>query len=98
MNFPIFEAIMMICFGMAWPAAILTSIRSKTSKGKSLPFMIIVVIGYAAGLIHKLWWQSTVDAVVWLYIINEVMVLIDVGLYFRNLGYDRRAERHPTSN
>jgi len=90
MKFPIFEAIMLVCFGMAWPISILKSWRSRTNKGKSLFFLIIIEIGYACGLIHKIWWQSAVDGVVWLYVLNAVMVTIDVGLYARNYRLEKR--------
>jgi hypothetical protein len=91
MNFPIFEAVMMVCFGMAWPVSILKSWRSRTNKGKSLFFLIIIVIGYTCGLIHKLYWQAQVDAVVWLYVLNAVMVTIDGCLYGRNYLIEKRA-------
>lgn len=84
MSFPVFEAIMLVCFGMAWPVSILKSWRSRTNKGKSLFFMLIVLTGYVSGLIHKCWWQEKVDGVVWLYLLNAVMVLADVSLYARN--------------
>jgi len=84
MSFPVFEAIMLVCFGMAWPVSILKSWRSRTNKGKSLFFMLIVLAGYVSGLIHKCWWQEKVDGVVWLYLLNAVMVLADVSLYARN--------------
>jgi lipopolysaccharide export LptBFGC system permease protein LptF len=89
MNFPIFEAIMLLCFGLAWPVSIFTSWTSRTNKGKSILFILIVLVGYISGLIHKLWWQDTIDAVVWLYVLNTVMVLIDIILYIRNLRLDK---------
>lgn len=91
MSFPIFEAIMMLCFGLAWPASIAKSWKSKTNKGKSLLFLVIITIGYLCGLIHKLWWQDKVDGVVWLYIFNGLMVSTDMILYFRNMFLDRMA-------
>lgn len=90
MNFPIFEALMLFCFGMAWPMSILESWRSRTNKGKSLFFMLIVFTGYVSGLVHKVYWQSKVDGAVWLYLLNLVMVGIDLGLYYRNSLLDKR--------
>jgi len=94
MKFPIFEAIMMVCFGMAWPVSILKSWRSRTNKGKSGFFMFIVLMGYVSGLIHKVWWQDKIDGVVWLYLLNIVMVAIDGVLFYRNGWLDRQADKH----
>ena len=91
MTFPLFEAIMLGCFGMAWPVAILKSWRSRTNKGKSRFFLLIVFVGYLSGLIHKLWWQDKVDGVVWLYALNTVMVAVDGALAFRNTWFDRHS-------
>jgi len=94
MKFPIFEAVMLVCFGMAWPVSILKSWRSRTNKGKSRFFMLIVFVGYLSGLAHKLWWQEKVDGVVWLYLLNAVMVAIDGVLSYRNSRLDKKALKH----
>src|SRR5450756_2332444 len=44
----VFEAGMLICFGAAWPTNIAKSLKSRTAKGKSLPFLIIVMVGYVS--------------------------------------------------
>jgi hypothetical protein len=77
-----FEAIMLICFGAAWPASIYRSYVSKSIKGKSLLFLLIIEIGYIAGIIHKILYSP--DLVIYLYFLNLFMVAIDIGLYFRN--------------
>jgi lipopolysaccharide export LptBFGC system permease protein LptF len=84
----IFEIGMLVGFGSAWPVSIYKSLRAGTSKGKSLPFLIIVFLGYISGIIHKAIYS--LDAVIGFYILNAVMVLIDIGLYFRNAGLDRK--------
>ncbi len=94
MRFPVFEAIMLLCFGAAWPVSILKSWRSRTNKGKSLFFLFIVFFGYLSGLAHKLCWQEKVDRVVWLYLLNAVMVAIDGVLYYRNSRLDKKALKH----
>ena len=48
-----FEAIMLICFGISWPFNIAKSLKSRTAKGKSLPFEICVVVGYLFGIAGK---------------------------------------------
>lgn len=73
----IFEAIMLICFGASWPAAINKTIRSKNPAGKSLLFLWLIIIGYACGIVHKCL-QPETDWVVWLYAINLLMVATDL--------------------
>jgi hypothetical protein len=79
----VFEAVMMICFGAAWPVSIYKSWTSRTCAGKSIIFLYIVLVGYAAGLTHKLLYSR--DWVIILYILNGLMVIIDILLYYRNL-------------
>jgi hypothetical protein len=78
----IFEAFMMICFGVAWPFSIYKSYKSRTNKGKSLGFLIVVIIGYVCGITHKIFYNY--DNVIFLYLLNFAMVLTDSCLYFRN--------------
>jgi len=78
----IFEVIMLLCFGSAWPVSIYKSIKSKTTGGKSLFFLIIIAIGYVSGTIHKILFSK--DWVMFLYILNFCMVAFDILLYFRN--------------
>ena len=89
MDFSVFEIIMLVCFGLAWPFSIYRSYVSKSIKGKSLLFLIIVVCGYVAGILNKLFYSM--DIVLVLYVINALMVLIDIGLYFRNKSLMGRA-------
>ena len=44
------EITMLICFGAAWPISIYKSWTSHSSKGKSLLFLAVIVIGYASGI------------------------------------------------
>ncbi len=84
----LFEAFMIMCFGISWPLSILKSIKSKTAKGKSLMFMLFILAGYGFGIMSKLI-DGNITYVLPLYILNFVMVAVDVTLYFRNLSYDR---------
>jgi len=77
----IFEAIMMICFGISWPVSIAKSIRTKVVAGKSPLFMSIVFVGYVSGVIHKALYCR--DWIIVLYILNMMMVAIDLALYIR---------------
>lgn len=80
-----FEILMLVCFGAAWPFSIYKSYRSKEVAGKSLLFLLVIFVGYVAGTVHKIFYLF--DYVIILYILNGVMVLIDITLYFRNRLY-----------
>ncbi len=88
----IFEIIMLLCFGFAWPFSIYKSYKSKSVAGKSLLFLIVILIGYAAGIMNKLFYHF--DNVIYLYMLNMGMVTIDMILYLRNqkLSRDSKTE------
>jgi hypothetical protein len=77
----IFEAVMLICFGISWPISIAKTLRTRMVAGKSRLFMGIVILGYVSGIIHKCLYA--LDWVVWLYALNLVLVAVDLGLYYR---------------
>ncbi len=78
----ILEAGMLICFGFAWPVNIYKSIKSGTTKGKSVLFLFMIWAGYLLGIANKALFNY--DYVMWLYILNLLMVSVDIGLFFRN--------------
>jgi len=78
----IFEALMLLAFGFAWPTSIYKSLKSKSTKGKSLSFLFIIWLGYISGMLHKIFYSF--DFVIFLYLINLLMVSVDIFLYFRN--------------
>jgi len=82
-----FEALMLLCFGAAWPFSIYKSYRSRQNSGKSVFFLGIVLIGYISGIIHKIFYNF--DPVIYLYGLNGIMVSMDMILYFRNRRYER---------
>lgn len=86
-----FEAIMLLCFGAAWPMNIAKSLRMKSTKGKSLSFLMTIEIGYVAGIIHKILFSQ--DIVLVLYIVNFLMVGTDMTLYFIYRSRERKAAR-----
>jgi len=87
----VFEAIMLICFGAAWPFSVFKSYRSRQNAGKSLVFLVVVFIGYVAGVIHKV--RHSYDLTTPLYAANGLLVLTDLMLYFRNWRLARLAEK-----
>lgn len=84
----IYEIIMLICFGAAWPFSIYKSLKSKSTKGKSSLFMIVLIIGYIFGILNKL--LVKYDYVIYLYIINAVMVGIDLILFYKNRALEKK--------
>jgi len=42
----IFEMLMLLCFGAAWPFSIYKSYKSKSVDGKSPYFLVILILGY----------------------------------------------------
>jgi hypothetical protein len=77
------EALMVISFGISWPANIIKSFKSRTTKGKSLLFLVFILFGYLCGIISKIL-SRIINYVFIFYVINAVMVSFDIFLYFRN--------------
>lgn len=84
-----YEVLMLVCFGFAWPPSIYKSWKSRETGGKSLVFMLIVEVGYLAGMLNKVFYHY--DLVIWLYGLNFAMVLVDILLYLRNRSLERRS-------
>jgi hypothetical protein len=91
MQFSVFEALMLLCFGLSWPFAIVRSYRARSVKGKSLAFLVLLLLAYIAGILHKALFRF--DIVIALYIYNFVMVASDIVLYIRNLKLDKLASK-----
>ncbi len=92
----VFEGIMMFCFGFSWPFSILKTWKSKSSGSKSYLFMWLVIIGYAAGIVHK--YLYSWDWVVALYAVNAAMVFADCCLccYFDYRTLPTASAKHET--
>jgi len=86
----LFEFLMLCCFGFSWPFSIAKSIRSRSAKGKSLGFMLLIELGYVFGIIHKAFFNY--NWVIWAYVALFIVVMVDIVLYFRNAALDRKRE------
>ena len=73
------EMMMLLCFAVGWPLSIIKTLRSKTVKGKSPFFIMVVIAGYVFGITHKI--VAGFDWVTYLYIFNLTIVSIDLCLY-----------------
>ena len=81
----ILETIMLICFGAAWPFSIIKSWKARTAKGKSIGFLLVILVGYVAGISKVILSDGLGGFLLIPYSINFIMVSCDVCLYFRNL-------------
>lgn len=79
-NGSIFELIMLVCFGVSWPITIVKTIRSKTVKGVTPVFYILIFAGYTSGTIYKMFFNF--DYVFLVYIFNLMAVSLQIFLYF----------------
>ena len=92
----ILEIIMVVSFGASWPLNVMKSWKSRTTKGKSLPFLCLILFGYVAGIASKLvnvnymanfaskWY------ILFFYVLNFIMVAVDLALYVRNYHLDKK--------
>ena len=81
MNPDVFEAIMLVCFGCAWPFSIYKTWKTKRAAGKSLFFISIILIGYVSGILFEV--AGDLNDVIYLYILNLLMVGADLFLSFK---------------
>lgn len=88
----ILEIIMVVSFGASWPLNVIKSYKARTTKGKSLGFLLLIFFGYIAGIASKFvnpeFDFTTKWYVVFFYILNFVMVGLDLLIYIRNKRLD----------
>ena len=85
----ILEILMIVCFGFSWPMNVVKSYRARTTKGKSLGFLMMIIIGYICGIASKIIGGSYKRYVMFFYVLNLLMVSLDVGMYVRNYRLDQ---------
>jgi hypothetical protein len=95
----ILEIVMIVSFGASWPMNVMKSWKARTTKGKSLAFLLLILFGYVAGITSKLVNEAYMAAfadkwyVLFFYCLNFVMVFTDLLIYFRNLRLDKQAKQ-----
>ena len=91
----ILEIVMLICFGFSWPINVIKAYRARTTKGKSVLFICLILLGYVAGITSKFINPSFDYAEKWyvlfFYVLNFIMVGADLVLYYRNYQLDKKA-------
>ena len=85
----ILETVMLVCFGFSWPLNVIKAYRAKTAKGTSLPFILLIITGYIAGISAK-YISGQINYVLIAYILNLAIVSLDVIVYFRNVSLDKK--------
>lgn len=85
----IFETVMLLCFGFSWPMNLIKAYNAKTAKGTSLPFILLIIIGYVAGIAAKIVTGQT-NYVLAAYVLNLAIVLLNLVIYFRNSTLDKK--------
>lgn len=85
----VFESVMLICFGLSWPLNVIKAYKAGTTKGSSLPFILLIITGYIAGITAKLI-SGQINYVLLVYLLNLAIVSTNVFVYFRNAALDRK--------
>ena len=94
----ILEVIMIVSFGVSWPLNVIKSYKARTTKGKSLAFLCLIFFGYIAGIASKLINEAYMLSisskwyVLFFYVLNLLMVGVDLCLYIRNYKLDKKAK------
>ena len=92
----ILEVIMIVSFGASWPLNVIKSYKARTTKGKSLAFLCLILFGYVAGITSKLLNEAYMASfsekwyVLFFYVLNFAMVSVDLLLYIRNYKLDKK--------
>ena len=92
------EIVMIVSFGASWPMNVIKSWKTRTTKGKSLAFLLLILFGYVAGITGKfmnpVYMAEFAEKwyVLFFYVLNFIMVSVDLILYFRNKRLDNQRE------
>ena len=82
----VFEGIMIFCFGISWPAAVIKTFKTKSVKGISAIFLWFIFTGYVSGIFFKIsvtMVSGYINPVIGLYIFNLVLVGTELVLYYK---------------
>ena len=83
----ILEAAMLICFGLSWPTNALKAYHAKTAAGTSWQFLMLITVGYFAGIAAK-FCSGTLSWVLVVYFLNLLFLAVNWAVYFRNRALD----------
>lgn len=95
-DFSIWEILMLLCFACSWPISIIKSLKTKIVIGKSPVFMLLLILGYVMGIIHKV--LNNYDIVTYLYAFNLLLISFDLAIYFYYIKRNKRDLLNKNSN
>ena len=90
---PILETIMLVCFGFSWPINLIKAYKARTAKGTSLPFVLLIIAGYIAGISAKII-MGNINYVLVAYLLNLAIVSLNLVVYFRNVALDKQVNKN----
>ncbi len=83
----ILETVMLVCFGISWPINLIKNVKARSAKGMSLMFIVMIIIGYIAGITAKIV-GNQINYVLIAYVVNLLMVSANLVVYFINKKID----------
>ena len=86
----ILETVMLVCFGFSWPVNLVKNIRAKTAKSTSLFFIILIMLGYIAGIAAKIV-SKQINYVLIVYFLNLFVVSLNLAVYFINRKHEKNS-------
>ena len=93
------EIIMIVLFGASWPFNIVKAYKARSVKGTSLTFLLLILFGYAAGIVSKFvafayygedYFNYLRIIALAFYCVNFVMLSIALVIFFRNKKLDAK--------
>ncbi len=87
----ILETVMLVCFGFSWPMNVMKAVKARSAKNMSLPFILLIISGYIAGITAKIM-TGQINYVLVAYFINLTIVTVNLFVYFRNRHLDMQNE------
>jgi len=80
LDISIFELLFFVLVACAWPISMIRMIRNKSTKGKSVVFSSLLLLGYVFGISHKFLYD--LDWVVIVYFFNAFLIFSDIVIFF----------------
>ena len=90
---PILETVMLVCFGFSWPMNLIKAYKARSAKNSSLPFILLIITGYIAGISAKIV-MGNINYVLVAYLLNLAIVSLNLVVYFRNVALDKKANKN----
>lgn len=85
----VLEAAMLVCFGLSWPINAVKSFKARTAAGSSWMFLLLITLGYVAGIAAK-YLGGMVNWVLIVYYFNLACLGVNWLVYFRNKSLDAK--------